>query len=162
MPQRGLPLGYLIKAEERLAETEAALLAALSLVVDRGLLPHLELAGHLRTSDSGATRPSKAERTQEWEKFPLRTREELMGWYHVRSQSFDEMRRDTSLTGFPQPCIAQDPDTNPRSSKVHSKDSDVLERGSPSVPSPEAGSRPDTVTSGMAEALTKSKKHMYF
>ncbi|KAL2207078.1 hypothetical protein CC79DRAFT_1321215 [Sarocladium strictum] len=104
----------------------------------------------------------KAERTQEWERLPLRTGDDLAGWYNSRAQSPGDRREDAGESGLPRRRTPQDPELNLRSTRLTPGDSDAPERRSTYLPSPEHGARAEIAGSGMAEALTKSKKHLYF
>jgi hypothetical protein len=87
---RGLPSGYLANIEERLAQTEVALLQALSALHESGIQLRPE-QHQQRVSDTAAGKARELEfnevriaRVEEWKKFPLETPEQQLLWARSR------------------------------------------------------------------------------
>lgn len=83
---RGLPPGYLANVEERLAETENALLHALSIIHASEVGP-IHTQQHLGVSTAPNERPRELEfnevriaKVEEWQKLPLHTQEQQRHW----------------------------------------------------------------------------------
>jgi hypothetical protein len=80
--KRGLPVAYMTSLENRLQETEAALLAAMNALRDRGGIGAIEVP-----VDGGEkTSCSKAEKQQRWKRWPLRSGEDLVAWCVEKEQ----------------------------------------------------------------------------
>ncbi|KAI4763069.1 hypothetical protein E4T52_04805 [Aureobasidium sp. EXF-3400] len=87
---RGLPSGYIANIEERLAQTEVALLQALAII--HGLdARHTPNQNHLGVPNAQADRPRELEfnevriaRVEEWQRFPLETTEQQRDWMRNR------------------------------------------------------------------------------
>jgi hypothetical protein len=87
---RGLPSGYLANIEERLAQTEVALLQALSALHESGVQVRPE-HHQLRVPDAAVGKARELEfnevriaRAEEWKKFPLETPEQQLLWTRNR------------------------------------------------------------------------------
>lgn len=87
--KRGFPEGYIAKLEQRLIQTELALMQALSIVsgqystVDEILTTEVE---RFKTYYAGLTKP---ERMQEWTRLPLDTHEQRLQWLHDKARRAD-------------------------------------------------------------------------
>jgi hypothetical protein len=81
--KRGLPAAYIIALEKRLADTEAALSAALVVLQNQEVtrLDDVQLSGASQALDR---QRSKAEKLEEWKRLPLRTTEQLMTWLQAQ------------------------------------------------------------------------------
>ena len=82
--KRGLPAAYITALEKRLADTEAALSATLTVVQNQDLI----LLNDARLSDPSSHAPkrqgSKAEKLEEWKRLPLQTTEQLTAWLQAQ------------------------------------------------------------------------------
>ncbi|KAJ6115968.1 hypothetical protein N7523_006385 [Penicillium sp. IBT 18751x] len=80
---RGLPLGYLNRLEERLAETEAALYGALMTLPSTSPTTVVQA-----TAKPDSVRKPKAARMDGWSRLPLRTRSDLKRWQAAMGDQF--------------------------------------------------------------------------
>ncbi|KEQ69653.1 hypothetical protein M436DRAFT_75811 [Aureobasidium namibiae CBS 147.97] len=111
--KRGLPSGYLANIEERLAQTENALLQALSII--HGSESRQDSSQpHPEVSLARTERPRELEfnevriaRVEEWQNFPLETLEQQQHWMHNRlapngaptaSDSIERQRETLNMT----------------------------------------------------------------
>ena len=82
--KRGLPAAYITALEKRLADTEAALSATLTVVQNQDLIR----LNDVRLSDPSSHAPkrqgSKAEKLEEWKRLPLQTTEQLTAWLQAQ------------------------------------------------------------------------------
>ncbi|KAL1801422.1 hypothetical protein ACET3X_001764 [Alternaria dauci] len=97
--KRGLPAAYITALEKRLADTEAALSAALIA---------LQTQSAIRLTDgaiSQASQPqrSKAEKLEEWKRLSLHTDEQLVAWLQARHP--DRVARATSQPNPSEPIF---------------------------------------------------------
>ncbi|KAJ5670714.1 uncharacterized protein N7477_006077 [Penicillium maclennaniae] len=80
---RGLPLGYLNRLEERLAETEAALYGALMTLPSTSPTTVVQA-----TAEPDSARKAKATRLDEWSRLPLRTWSDMKRWQAAMGDQF--------------------------------------------------------------------------
>ncbi|KAG9187409.1 hypothetical protein G6011_05280 [Alternaria panax] len=102
--KRGLPAAYITALEKRLADTEAALSAALTTLQTQDTIRLTE--GRLSVAISQASQPqrSKAERLEEWKRLPLQTDEQLAVWLQARYP--DSGAQETSQSRPSDPMFA--------------------------------------------------------
>jgi hypothetical protein len=117
---RGLPSGYIANIEERLAQTEAALLQALSVIYEsdaRQSANHLEIPAAAAVTE----KPRELEfneiriaRVKEWNRFPLNTQEQQQNWMRNKlattrtsTQSSSEGRQEKPAESTSGPRIRQ-------------------------------------------------------
>ena len=85
--KRGLPAAYMTSLERRLTDTEMALSAALLALQDHAGLAPLEQHLNRNITLSPRRERSKAEKQDEWKRFPLRNSDQLTVWLQAQSQS---------------------------------------------------------------------------
>lgn len=85
--KRGLPAAYITALERRLAETEAALSATLTVVQNQDVVR----LNNVLLSDASSQAPkrqlSKAEKLEEWKRLPLQTTEQLTAWLQAQCRN---------------------------------------------------------------------------
>ncbi|OKL59642.1 hypothetical protein UA08_05314 [Talaromyces atroroseus] len=97
---RGLPLGYLIQLEQRLADTELALFEALATLHSLG---HGELAlAKASTKPGNESRQGKQARMEEWTRLPLRdgNSSDIKTWWKAKDENY--IIHESSEHSWPQ------------------------------------------------------------
>ena len=110
--RRGIPAAYIQSLEDRLAETEAALLTALAAIDSM----HDEGTGMsqllMEFPDPISRESSKIEKQDEWKRLPLQSAEQLQTWFKVKSRSDIHAHRQpimrSSLHGHSQSTHRED------------------------------------------------------
>jgi hypothetical protein len=86
--------------ENRLRDTEAALLSALRVLQDSGGTPSVQLHADDISKASSRAQRSKADKQNDWTRYPLQTSEDLLAWFRDASQSganADNMGHDPAV-----------------------------------------------------------------
>jgi hypothetical protein len=96
--KRGLPVAYMTSLENRLQETEAALLAAVNALQGRGGVDAIDFCA---ADEVSKVQRSKAEKQKEWKRLPLRTVEDLVAW-SVEKQQQATIAHDTTPPEHPR------------------------------------------------------------
>lgn len=88
-------MAYITDLERRLSETEAALYTALDAIEDRGdRIESLPLRWHAKSTVSGGTSRSKAERQYVWKQQPLQSKEQLAAWFQNEKSHGQYLEQD--------------------------------------------------------------------
>ncbi|CRK22944.1 hypothetical protein BN1723_013434 [Verticillium longisporum] len=168
--KRGIPFGYLTKLENRLAETESALCRTLASIVDSQSFESA-MAGPAPSSSSWTPRQNKVDRVTEWDNMPLRTSDNLLSWYQLKTSASGSAARADEIPV--DPVIPRSVSPQPSTIASPLPDETLMDITQFTAAEADAGAANDMLSEydgstysemGMskAETLAKSRENLYF